>query len=101
MPKKHDLTHDHGSGGSPLSQPAHSLTYEAVIKELGTELDEGLSPDEATHRLDQYGPNKLDEGEGVSVVKILVRQVANAMMLVRGPLPILPVNINWSKHFDV
>ncbi|KAJ5751320.1 hypothetical protein N7533_008348 [Penicillium manginii] len=82
MPKKHDVTHDHGSGGSPLSQPAHSLTYEAVIKELGTELDEGLSPGEATRRLDQYGPNKLDEGEGVSVVKILVRQVANAMMLV-------------------
>ncbi|KAJ5569178.1 hypothetical protein N7450_011664 [Penicillium hetheringtonii] len=82
MPKKHDLTHDHRSGGSPLSQPAHSLTYEAVIKELSTELDEGLSPDEATRRLEQYGPNKLDEGEGVSVVKILVRQVANAMMLV-------------------
>jgi magnesium-transporting ATPase (P-type) len=101
MPKKHDVTHDHGSGGSPLSQPAHSLTYEAVIKELGTELDEGLSPGEATRRLDQYGPNKLDEGEGVSVVKILVRQVANAMMLVRGPLPILSVNINRSKHFDV
>ncbi len=101
MPKKHDLTHDHGSGGSPLSQPAHSLTFEAVIKELGTELDEGLSPGEATRRLDQYGPNKLDEGKGVSVVKILVRQVANAMMLVRGPLPILSVNVNWSKHFDV
>ena len=98
MPKKHDLR----SGGSPLSQPAHSLTYEAVIKELSTELDEGLSPDEATRRLEQYGPNKLDEGEGVSVVKILVRQVANAMMLVRGPLStILSVNINWSKHFDV
>jgi len=101
MPKKHDLTHDHRSGGSPLSQAAHSLTYEAVIKELSTELDEGLSPDEATRRLEQYGPNKLDEGEGVSVVKILVRQVANAMMLVRGPLSILSVNINWSKHFDV
>lgn len=69
MPKKHDLTHEHRSGDSPLSRPAHSLTYEAVIKELSTELDEGLSPDEATRRLEQYGPNKLDEGEGVSVVR--------------------------------
>ncbi|KAJ5692646.1 hypothetical protein N7462_002069 [Penicillium macrosclerotiorum] len=68
--------------GSPLSQPAHTLTWEAVIKELSTELDEGLAPDEASRRLQRYGPNKLDEGEGVSVVKILVRQVANAMMLV-------------------
>jgi magnesium-transporting ATPase (P-type) len=74
------------SGGSPLNQPAHTLTWEAVIKELSTELDEGLVPDEASRRLQQYGPNKLDEGEGVSVVKILVRQVANAMMLVRHPL---------------
>ncbi|KAJ5144839.1 ATPase P-type K/Mg/Cd/Cu/Zn/Na/Ca/Na/H-transporter [Penicillium atrosanguineum] len=41
-----------------------------------------LGPDEASHRLQEYGPNKLDEGEGVSVVKILIRQVANAMMLV-------------------
>lgn len=73
------------SGGSPLSQPAHTLTYDAVIEELGTELDEGLTPDEASSRLQKYGPNKLDEGEGVSLVKILVRQVANAMMLVKGP----------------
>lgn len=74
---------DLGSGGSPLSQPAHTLPYEAVLEELTTGLDEGLAPDEASRRLQQYGPNKLDEGEGVSVVKILIRQVANAMMLVR------------------
>ncbi|KAJ5159440.1 ATPase P-type K/Mg/Cd/Cu/Zn/Na/Ca/Na/H-transporter [Penicillium canariense] len=82
MPKKRDIHPELGSGGSPLRQPAHSLTYEAVIKELNTGLDEGLNPDEASRRLQQYGPNKLDEGEGLSVVKILVRQVANAMMLV-------------------
>ncbi|OQD62679.1 hypothetical protein PENPOL_c011G03717 [Penicillium polonicum] len=80
--EKHDLPPDSGSGGSPLSQPAHTLPYEAVIKELSTGLDEGLAPEEASRRLQQYGPNKLDEGEGVSVIKILVRQVANAMMLV-------------------
>ena len=81
--KQHNTALDSGSGGSPLSQPGHTLTYEVVIKELSTELDEGLAPDEASRRLQQYGPNKLDEGEGVSLVKILVRQVANAMMLVR------------------
>jgi magnesium-transporting ATPase (P-type) len=60
-----------------------------VLEELATGLDEGLNPDEASRRLQQYGPNQLDEGEGVSVVKILIRQVANAMMLVRdhSPLP--------------
>lgn len=74
-----------GSGQAPLSQPAHSLPYQVVLEELSTKLDEGLTPDEAARRLQTYGPNKLDEGEGVSVVKILVRQVANAMMLVKGP----------------
>ncbi|KAJ5180531.1 ATPase P-type K/Mg/Cd/Cu/Zn/Na/Ca/Na/H-transporter [Penicillium capsulatum] len=82
MSGKHDTDPDARSGGNPLSQPAHSLTYEAVIKELDTRLDEGLTLDDASRRLHQYGPNKLDEGEGLSVVKILVRQVANAMMLV-------------------
>ncbi|KAJ5346256.1 hypothetical protein N7452_004260 [Penicillium brevicompactum] len=43
-------------------------TYEAVINELSTGLDEGLAPDEASRRLQQYGPNKLDEGEGGSLV---------------------------------
>jgi magnesium-transporting ATPase (P-type) len=91
--EKHDVPPISGSGASPLSQPAHTLPYEVVIKELGTGLDEGLSPEEASRRLQEYGPNKLDEGEGVSVIKILVRQVANAMMLVRPPLSILRVDI--------
>jgi Na+-exporting ATPase len=78
-----------GSRQAPLSYPAHTLPYEVVLKELSTRLDEGLTPDEAARRLQTYGPNKLDEGEGVSVVKILVRQVANAMMLVKGPTLLL------------
>ncbi|CAG7920676.1 unnamed protein product [Penicillium olsonii] len=80
--EKNDIAPDSRSGGSPLSQPAHTLTYEDVIKELTTELDDGLLPEEARRRLQQYGPNQLDEDEGVSLVKIFVRQVANAMMLV-------------------
>ncbi|KAF9887091.1 hypothetical protein FE257_010585 [Aspergillus nanangensis] len=71
-----------GWADDPLSQPAHTLPYEAVINELNTRVEEGLSEEEAHRRLQHYGPNKLDEGEGVSVLKILVRQVANAMMLV-------------------
>ncbi|KAJ5103539.1 ATPase P-type K/Mg/Cd/Cu/Zn/Na/Ca/Na/H-transporter [Penicillium argentinense] len=80
--EKHKIAPDRVSGASPLTQPAHTLTHEAVIRELGTGLDDGLSPEEAKQRLLDYGPNKLDEDEGVSVIKILVRQVANAMMLV-------------------
>lgn len=68
-----------------MSQPAHTLPYDAVLSELQARLDDGLSIEEANARLQKYGPNKLDEGEGVSLIKILVRQVANAMMLVKRP----------------
>jgi magnesium-transporting ATPase (P-type) len=66
-----------------LSKPAHSLPYDIVVQELGSQVDEGLSNDEAARRLQQYGPNKLEDGKGISVLKILVGQVANAMMLVK------------------
>jgi magnesium-transporting ATPase (P-type) len=66
-----------------LSKPAHSLPYDLVVEELGSKIDEGLSNDEAARRLQQYGPNKLEDGEGISILRILVAQVANAMMLVK------------------
>lgn len=68
----------------PLSHPAHSLTHEKVLSELSTNADEGLSSGEAQKRLEEHGPNELEGGEGVSFAKIVIRQIANAMMLVRS-----------------
>lgn len=65
-----------------LSKPAHSLNVITIIKELETDQEHGLSSEEATRRLSRYGPNELDDGPGVQPFKILLRQVANAMMLV-------------------
>ncbi|KAH2265337.1 hypothetical protein KXW26_004658 [Aspergillus fumigatus] len=65
-----------------LSQPAHALRYEDVLRELAVDPDQGLTVGEAKRRLQQYGPNELEGGEGVSIVKIVIRQIANAMMLV-------------------
>lgn len=79
-----------GSQEVHLSLPAHSLPYDAVIRELGTDPEDGLSTGEAKRRLEIYGPNMLDGGEEVSIVKILVRQVANAMMLVKRPTSFIP-----------
>jgi Na+-exporting ATPase len=67
---------------SCLSQPAHSLSFEAVIRELGTNSDDGLTSAEVKERLEKYGQNILEGDEGVSIAKIFIRQVANAMMLV-------------------
>ncbi|OJJ43857.1 hypothetical protein ASPZODRAFT_135887 [Penicilliopsis zonata CBS 506.65] len=68
--------------GRVLSMPAHSLSAEMVLAELTVNPDEGLSAEEAKSRLDRHGPNMLEGGKEVSLVKIFVRQIANAMMLV-------------------
>ncbi|PIA95713.1 Calcium-transporting ATPase 3 [Cercospora beticola] len=69
-------------GNKPLSSPAHALTFDAVIEELGAHQDTGLSASEAKQRQETYGNNDLGDGPGVQPGKILIRQVANAMTLV-------------------
>jgi potassium/sodium efflux P-type ATPase len=53
-----------------------------VTEELKTDTWSGLDDTEAKRRLDEYGANDLGETEGVSPVKILIAQVANAMTLI-------------------
>lgn len=66
-----------------MSKPAHALKYEEAVSELGANASDGLTSGEASSRLSDYGRNELDNGPGVSPTKILIRQVANAMMLVK------------------
>jgi len=74
--------HVSGQANSPMSKPAHSLTFEEVSKELGCSGVDGLPDADAKERLEKYGQNELDNGPGVNPGKILLKQVANAMMLV-------------------
>ncbi|KAL4976447.1 hypothetical protein BDW66DRAFT_166418 [Aspergillus desertorum] len=66
----------------PLSRPAHTLSPDDILRELKVNSEEGLTAAEAKKRLELYGPNELEGGEGVSLAKIVIRQIANAMMLV-------------------
>lgn len=68
--------------GKPTSKPAHALSSDLVKKELATDTSNGLSASEAQSRLTQHGRNELQGGPGVQPLKILLAQVANAMMLV-------------------
>ena len=70
----------------PASITAHSFSGNDVSRELGADPQDGLTLPEAKSRLEHYGRNELDDGPGVQPFKILVRQVANAMMLVRFPI---------------
>lgn len=77
------LHHISGQANEPLSGLPHTLTVEQAAQEIVANLSDGLTTTEAELRLQKYGLNELDDGPGVSPVKILVRQVANAMTLVK------------------
>lgn len=83
MAKSDAVEHVSGQSNKPLSKPAHALDYETVAQELEANLQDGLTDAEAKARLELYGKNELDDGPGVQPVKILIHQVANAMILVR------------------
>lgn len=65
-----------------LSQDAYLLSPDQVLSELVTDLDTGLSESAAKERLSDVGLNELQGGGGVSVVRILMGQIFNAMVLV-------------------
>jgi P-type Na+/K+ transporter len=74
--------HISGQANKPMSKPAHALTIETLAKELESDTKNGYSTEQANTKLNEHGRNELDDGPGVQPVKILIRQVANAMMLV-------------------
>ncbi|KAK8087603.1 hypothetical protein PG997_002564 [Apiospora hydei] len=84
MEKNKEASPQHVSGQSnePLSRPAHALSWEDVLSELGTDALNGLSADEAESRKAKFGPNELGDAEGVQPMKIIIAQIANAMTLV-------------------
>ena len=88
MGKKKEVEEEHVSGqaNKPISAPPHALTYQEVTSELSADSKNGLTDSEAKSRLEQYGRNELDDGPGVQPFKILVRQIANAMILVNAPM---------------
>lgn len=65
-----------------LSSPAHFLAAEEVAQQLATSPENGLSEEEAQSRITKYGLNELKAGDGVSAVRILMKQIFNAMVLV-------------------
>jgi Na+-exporting ATPase len=83
--KKQEQGTAHVSGQANVSLMGlpHTLSIDQIASEIGANLIDGLSAAEAQARLDTYGPNELDDDPGVSPVKILIRQLANAMTLVK------------------
>ena len=75
------IQHVPGQSNKSMSKPAHCLTSETVIRELSANSQDGLTTFEGKSRLEECGLNELDDGPGDQLFKILLRLVANAMML--------------------
>ncbi|KAG9250708.1 putative sodium P-type ATPase [Emericellopsis atlantica] len=74
--------HVSGQANTPMSKPAHALTFEEVASELGADVQNGLTNDEHKTRLEKYGRNEFGETQGVQPVRIFVGQIANALTMV-------------------
>ncbi|KAI1816715.1 potassium/sodium efflux P-type ATPase [Poronia punctata] len=71
-----------GQANVPTSRPPHALSSAQVIQELESHDINGLSSEVARQRLEELGRNEIGDSEGVSVLKIVIAQIANAMTLV-------------------
>lgn len=75
-----------GTATPPLPADVKSaswtLSVPQAVNAFKTSVSSGLTADEAKRRLEEYGLNQLDQGEGISILKVFLRQVCNAMILV-------------------
>lgn len=55
---------------------------EPISQDLKSDLDKGLSSQEAAQRLETYGLNKLVEAEKNSPLKVLLLQFANPLLII-------------------
>ncbi|CAL1712012.1 unnamed protein product [Somion occarium] len=67
----------------PLADtPPHTLTAEEVARKLRVDVQQGLSEHAVRHRQTEWGPNIVISEEESTWFKILIGQIANAMVLV-------------------
>ncbi|KAI0912659.1 hypothetical protein F4823DRAFT_559784 [Ustulina deusta] len=60
----------------------HTLPVDQLEHLLETDASNGLSHTEAARRLEEYGPNRVKAAKGLSIWKILLRQVSNSLTVV-------------------
>ncbi|MAM37730.1 cation-translocating P-type ATPase (plasmid) [Sphingobium naphthae] len=67
--------------GTTIDGLPHALSAHAVVAALGSDAAAGLSSGEAERRLDIYGPNTLEERKPVSVLRKLLNQFSDSLVL--------------------
>jgi len=60
----------------------YALSVDETVRELGTDLEKGLGDHESAQRLSQSGPNELVGEEKPSVLKLLLVQFKNPLIII-------------------
>src|SRR5512139_1263852 len=64
------------------NQPWYRLSTEQAAEQLSVDPNAGLSAEEAAHRMEQYGPNKLAEKAKEPGWKAFLRQYKDLMQII-------------------
>ncbi|HSM26249.1 MAG TPA: HAD-IC family P-type ATPase, partial [Anaerolineaceae bacterium] len=72
-----------GNGGSikDVTFSWHAISGDETLLKLETELEKGLSDAQAQKRLEQYGPNQLEEGKRTTFLQMVLRQLNNFVVI--------------------
>ncbi len=62
-----------------LTNP-HSLSVEETARKLGTDLEKGMSSQEAKERIEKFGPNTMEPEKSVSHLEVLIKQLHNPLV---------------------
>ena len=65
------------------------LPINDIVNHLQTNIDSGLSSAQVKQYQDRYGANKLDGDGGIPWYALLMKQIANAMILVGSILDLV------------
>ncbi len=60
----------------------HAVEASEVVRALGTSPNDGLTANEAEKRLNEFGPNELEEAERTSLLRMIVDQFNNFIVIV-------------------
>jgi P-type Na+/K+ transporter len=70
-----------GQSNMALSLVAHTLERDVLVKEIRSDVKDGLSEAEAKKRLEEFGRNELDNGPAVQPLRILITQGETRLQL--------------------
>ncbi len=68
-------------GGEEITFIWHSMSAEDVVHHLDTQIQNGLTTEEAARRLKQYGPNQLDEKPRPTFFQLVLDQLKNFVVI--------------------